>query len=224
MGAAAYALIRPNCRPRHQAGSVIFVTTEPGAAATRTLALADPGPLGLAAFALTTFVLSVFNAGLVDAEAKPVVFGLALFYGGLVQVFAGLAEFLKKNTFGAVAFCSYGAFWMSFWYLSVNPQFFPAGSEHKLTGVGIFLLGWTIFTAYMWAVTWRINGILLATFSVLLVTFIFLTAGDLTGMATLTTVGGFLGLVTAFLAWYGSLAGVMNNTTGKATLPTWPRS
>ncbi len=158
------------------------MTTEPGAAATRTLALADPGPLGLAAFALTTFVLSVFNAGLVDAEAKPVVFGLALFYGGLVQVFAGLAEFLKKNTFGAVAFCSYGAFWMSFWYLSVNPQFFPAGSEHKLTGVGIFLLGWTIFTAYMWAVTWRINGILLATFSVLLVTFIFLTAGDLTGM------------------------------------------
>lgn len=185
--------------------------------------MADPGPLGLACFALTTFVLSVFNAGLVNKEAQPVVFGLALFYGGLVQVFAGLAEFLKKNTFGAVAFCSYGAFWMAFWYLSSNPQFFPAGSTHRVTGVGVFLLAWTIFTAYMLAVALRINGVLGATFTMLLLTFICLTVADLFGIHALTTVGGFGGLITAFLAWYGSFAGVMNNTTGKPTLPTWPR-
>lgn len=191
---------------------------------SRSIELADPGPLGLACFALTTFVLSVFNAGLVAKEAEPVVFGLALFYGGAVQVLAGLAEFLKKNTFGAVAFSSYGAFWMAFWYLSTHPEFFPEGSAHRVTGVGIFLLGWTIFTAYMWVVALRINGVLAATFSTLLVTFICLTAADLFGVPTLTMIGGFLGIVTAFLAWYGSFAGVMNNTAGKVVLPTWPRS
>lgn len=191
---------------------------------TRTIDIADPGPLGLACFALTTFVLSVFNAGLVNSEALPVVFGLALFYGGAVQVLAGLAEFLKKNTFGAVAFCSYGAFWMAYWYLSTNPEMFPADSAHKVTGVGIFLLGWTIFTSFMWFVALRINGVLAATFSMLLITFICLTIADLFGIPTLTMIGGFCGLVTAFLAWYGSFAGVLNNTTGKALAPTWPRS
>lgn len=190
---------------------------------SRSIELADPGPLGLACFALTTFVLSVFNAGLVAKEAEPVVFGLALFYGGAVQILAGLAEFLKKNTFGAVAFCSYGAFWMAFWYLSTHPEFFPDGSEHRVTGVGIFLLGWTIFTAYMWFVSLRINGVLTVTFSLLLVTFIFLTSADLLGMPMLTRIGGFIGLLTAFSAWYGSFAGVMNGTTGKSVLPTWPR-
>lgn len=194
------------------------------AVTARTIDIADPGPLGLACFALTTFVLSVFNAGLVNKEAQPVVFGLALFYGGAAQILAGLAEFLKKNTFGAVAFTSYGAFWMAFWYLSAHPEFFPADSAHRVTGVGVFLLGWTIFTAYMWAVALRINGVLAATFSVLLVTFICLTVADLFAIPSLTTVGGFLGIITAFLAWYGSFAGVMNNTTGKAVLPTWPRS
>ncbi|MGC4153138.1 MAG: acetate uptake transporter [Propionicimonas sp.] len=190
---------------------------------TRTIALADPGPLGLACFALTTFVLSVFNAGLVDKEAQPVVFGLALFYGGAVQVLAGLLEFFKKNVFGAVAFCSYGAFWMAFWYLSSHPEFFPADSAHRVTGVGVFLLAWTIFTGYMWVVALRINGVLAATFTLLLITFILLTIADLTGNHMLTTVAGFCGLITAFLAWYGSFAGVLNQTSGKALVPTWPR-
>src|SRR6185369_14793172 len=83
-------------------------------------AIADPAPLGLAAFALTTFVLSSVNAGLLPATVVGTVFGLALFYGGIVQVFAGLWEFTKGNTFGSTAFCSYGAFWLSFWYLVVH--------------------------------------------------------------------------------------------------------
>jgi uncharacterized protein len=85
--------------------------------------IADPGPLGLAAFALTTFVLSMFNAGLVSDKGEPVVFALALTYGGIAQFAAGLWEFRTGNTFGAVAFCSYGAFWLSFWVIN---QFYAA--------------------------------------------------------------------------------------------------
>jgi uncharacterized protein len=79
------------------------------------IVIADPGPLGLAAFALTTFVLSMINSGLVDKSAEPVVLGLALAYGGIAQLLAGMWEFSKGNTFGATAFSSYGAFWISFW-------------------------------------------------------------------------------------------------------------
>ena len=86
------------------------VATGPGAF------IADPAPLGLAAFALTTFILSVVNTGMVDAE--PVVFGVALAYGGIAQLLAGMWEFAKGNTFGATAFASYGGFWISFWYLT----------------------------------------------------------------------------------------------------------
>src|SRR5881398_1578340 len=81
------------------------------------LPFADPGPLGLAAFALTTFVLSFANAGLIPG-AGAAVLGLALFYGGLGQIIAGIWEFANKNTFGGTAFCSYGAFWLAFWYLA----------------------------------------------------------------------------------------------------------
>src|ERR671919_85928 len=77
--------------------------------------IANPGPLGLAAFALTTFVLSMFNAGLVSSGGEPIVFGLALAYGGLAQLLAGMWEFRTGNTFGATAFTSFGAFWLSFW-------------------------------------------------------------------------------------------------------------
>ena len=90
--------------------------TEPTAPpAAPAMSIADPAPLGLAAFALTTFVLSFFNAGLVNSAGEPVVLGLALAYGGLAQVLAGMWEFRNGNTFGATAFTSYGAFWLSFW-------------------------------------------------------------------------------------------------------------
>jgi len=89
--------------------------TAPSPPAATAVTIADPAPLGLAAFALTTFVLSMFNAGLVDAKGEPIVLGLALAYGGTAQLLAGMWEFRKGNTFGATAFSSYGAFWISFW-------------------------------------------------------------------------------------------------------------
>ena len=182
--------------------------------------IADPAPLGLAGFALTTFMLSTFNAGLLPKTAEVAILGVALFYGGIAQLFAGMWEFVKGNTFGALAFSSYGAFWMSLWYLIVHSGLAKADSAK---GVGIFLLAWTIFTLYMTVVASRITGLLFALFAVLLVTFAFLTVGAFAAAPGITKIGGFLGLITAFVAWYASFAGVMNGTAKRIVLPTWPR-
>ena len=185
--------------------------------------IADPGPLGLAGFALTTFVLSSFNSGLAPKSAEVVVLGVALFYGGIAQLFAGMWEFAKGNTFGALAFSSYGAFWMSFWYLVQHTDLSKATADDAAKGVGVFLLAWTIFTLYMTVVAARLSGILFILFAVLLVTFAFLTVGKFGGSDSMTKIGGYLGLVTALVAWYASFAGVLNNTAKRIVLPTWPR-
>ena len=153
------------------AAPVTTPTRATSAPAVPTLrSLADPGPLGLAAFAMTTFVLSVFNAGILDGALEPVVLPLALFYGGLVQLLAGMWEFAKNNTFGALAFSSYGAFWMSFAaYVKFVVPGLPADSAHQATG--LFLLGWTIFTVYMTVVTLRISVGLMSVFVPLSITF-----------------------------------------------------
>ncbi len=182
--------------------------------------LADPAPLGLAAFALTTFILSTINAGLLPKSAEVVVLGVALFYGGITQLFAGMWEFAKGNTFGALAFSSYGAFWMSLWYLIAHSGLAKADAAQ---GVGIFLLAWTIFTIYMTVVASRITGLLFGLFAVLSVTFVFLTIGAFASAPAMTTLGGWLGLVTAFVAWYASFAGLFNGTVKRVVMPTWPR-
>jgi succinate-acetate transporter protein len=184
---------------------------------------ADPAPLGLAGFALTTFMLSSFNSGLAPKSAEVVVLGVALFYGGIAQLLAGMWEFAKGNTFGALAFSSYGAFWMAFWYLVSHGADLPKTGNDAAQGIGVFLLAWTIFTLYMTVVTARLSGLLFTLFAVLLVTFAFLTIGEFSGSATMTHIGGYLGLVTAMVAWYGSFAGVLNGTAKKVILPTWPR-
>jgi len=185
--------------------------------------IADPGPLGLAAFALTTFVLSVVNAGLIPAAVGGVYLGLALFYGGIVQVFAGMWEFVKGNTFGALAFSSYGAFWMSLWYFKANVDLKAAPPEDAKLATGVFLLGWTIFTIYMLICTLRLNGMLIAVFTALTLAFIALTLDNLLNNATLMKWGGYLGLLTAALAWYGSFAGVINASWKRVVLPVFPR-
>ena len=185
-------------------------------------AIADPAPLGLAAFALTTFVLSSVNAGLLPKTVEGVVFGLALFYGGIVQVFAGLWEFAKGNTFGSTAFCSYGGFWLSFWYLVVHVDLSAAGADAK-AGVGVFLLGWTIFTVYMTVAAWRTTSALFAVFVLLSLTFLCLAAADLGAGAGLGMIGGWLGLLTALGAWYCAFAAVTNATWKRVVLPVGPR-
>jgi succinate-acetate transporter protein len=181
----------------------------------------DPGPLGLAAFAMTTFVLSCVNAGLLNVGTESIVASLALFYGGGAQLLAGMWEFRQGNTFGATAFASYGAFWLSFWGLS--HFFVPAAgvSAHDANqAVGVFLLGWTIFTAYMFVASLRITAAIAAVFGALALTFLFLTLGKF-GDASLTKIGGWLGLLTAVLAWYASFAVVVNTTWKRTLLPVY---
>ncbi len=192
----------------------------PGAVPTNPVA--DPAPLGLAAFATTTFLLSLFNAGIVPKSLEPVVLPIALFYGGLAQFLAGMWEFRNKNTFGAVAFTSYGAFWLSFAsYVQFVEPTIPEDSAKLATG--LFLLVWTIFTIYMTVASLRVSGAVAAVFVVLTLTLIALTLADLAGMSALGTIGGLLGLVTAVLAWYASAAGVLQSTYGRAVLPTGAR-
>ncbi|MDQ2845337.1 MAG: acetate uptake transporter [Actinomycetota bacterium] len=184
---------------------------------------ADPGPLGLAGFAATTFFLSVVNTGMLPASVETGVLGLAFFYGGIVQVLAGMWEFAKGNTFGAVAFASFGAFWLSFWFLLKNlPDGSPSDVYHA---VGVYLLIWTIFTAYMTVAALKTNGAILAVFAVLTLTFLALTIGWLDNHSGgWIKLGGWLGILTAVLAWYTSAAGVINATFKRAVLPTFARS
>ncbi|WP_329171949.1 acetate uptake transporter [Streptomyces sp. NBC_01477] len=183
-------------------------------------AVADPGPLGLAGFAATTFVLSSFNAHLIDADLLPVVLPLALFYGGLVQLLAGMWEFRKGNTFGATAFGSYGAFWLSYAaYVKFVVGDLPPDTAHQATG--LFLLIWAIFTVYMTVAALRTNGALLAVFVALAATFVVLTVAEFAESTTTTKVGGWIGLLTALLAWYASFAVVTNSTWKRAVVPVF---
>lgn len=203
------------------AGTARAGSSELAAAPLTGADIADPGPLGLAAFAMTTFVLSVFNAGILPHSLEPSVLGLALFYGGGAQFFAGMWEFRKGNTFGALAFSSFGAFWLSFWfYVARIAPSLPPADAHKATG--LFLLGWTIFTAYMTIASLRTTGAIAAVFVALTLTFLFLTIGAFADASGITKVGGYLGLLTALLAWYASFAGVTNSTFRRAMVPTFP--
>jgi succinate-acetate transporter protein len=209
-------------RRRAAAAPVTKQATEVAPAPAAKLAIADPGPLGLAAFALTTFVLSMFNAGLIGEGGEPVVFGLALFYGGLVQVLAGMWEFRSGNTFGATAFTSYGAFWLSFW---AYVQFYADGvakTGAASDAVGLFLIAWGIFSLYMFVASLRTTTAIAVVFGLLAPTFVVLGIGDLAGVEWITKLGGYMGLVTAAAAWYGSFAGVANSTFGRTVLPVRP--
>src|SRR6266508_3277637 len=182
---------------------------------------ADPAPHGLAAFALTTFVLSMFSAGLVDAKGGPIVLGLALAYGGGAQLLAGMWEFRKGNAFGATAFSSYGAFWISFWaYVTFFAADIP--QANRGSAVGLYLIAWGIFTTYMWLASFRTTAAVNLVFLLLAATFFVLGIGDAAGNDTITKLGGWLGLATAVAAWYASFAGVTNFTFKREVLPVRP--
>jgi len=183
--------------------------------------IADPGPLGLAGFALTTFVLSMFNADLVSRAGEPVVLGLAVAYGGIAQLLAGMWEFRTGNTFGAVAFSSFGAFWISFFvYVAFFARAVPAADAGH--AVGLYLIGWGIFTAYMFVASLRTTAAVALVFLLLAATFIVLGIGNANGDNSLVKIGGWLGLATAVVAWYASFAAVVNATFGRVLMPVVP--
>ena len=183
--------------------------------------IADPGPLGLAAFALTTFVLSMFNADLVGKGGEPIVFGLAFAYGGLAQVLAGMWEFRTGNTFGAVAFTSFGAFWLSFWAFE---QFYADSVPKADAGhaVGLYLIAWGIFTTYMFVASLRTTAAISLVFILLAVTFVLLGIGEAGAHTNIVKWGGWFGLATAAAAWYASFAAVTNATFNRTVMPVRP--
>ena len=193
--------------------------------------LADPAPLGLMGFGLTTFILSLVNAGVLKGAGDvKVVIGLAVFYGGLAQLLAGMWEFHNGNTFGAVAFSSYGAFWLSFAALLI-PGFgvtFGTAAGPTGTAVGWYLIGWAIITGLLTLGTFRLNGGLVAVFVLLFITYILLAIGFFNGSGFgvgITAIGGWVGVLTAIAAWYVALAGILRGVSGgKIALPIMPMS
>jgi uncharacterized protein len=183
--------------------------------------IADPGPLGLGAFALTTFVLSMFNADLVGKGGEPVVLGLAVAYGGITQLLAGMWEFRTGNTFGAVAFSSFGGFWISFFFLvTFFVKDIPAADAGH--AVGLYLIAWAIFTTYMFVASLRTTAAVALVFFLLALTFVALGVGNAGAHTTVVKIGGWLGLATAAAAWYASFAAVTNSTFRRVVLPVGP--
>jgi hypothetical protein len=181
-------------------------------------AIADPAPLGLAALALTTLVLSVFNAGLLDRSGEPVVLGLAVAYGGLAQLLAGMWEFRRGNTFGAMAFGSYAAFWLSYWALE---QFLvkqiPLSEAGNATA--LFFICWAIFTALLWVASVRATAAVSVMLALLGVTFLLLGIGDAGNHSELVKIGGWFGIATAAAGLYAAFAALINSMYERTLLP-----
>lgn len=185
------------------------------------LAVADPAPLGLAAFALTTFVLSVHNV--TGAATIPLAFfGYALFYGGLAQFAAGMWEFRNRNTFGSTAFSTYGAFWMGLAAFIALVLFGKVTDKQVAPSLGLILFAFFVFNTYMMVLSARLNMAIFAVFATLELTELLLWIGNLAGQAPgtgLVAVGGWLGVITAVVAWYASAAILANSMGSSPVLP-----
>ena len=184
---------------------------------------ANPAALGLVGFGLTTILLSLINAGVLPAGGVGVVIPLALTFGGLAQIIAGIFEFKIGNTFGMTAFLSYGAFW---WWFALLLQFNHAGMiDLKTAGptVGVALILWGVFTLYLWVATFRLPKLLFLIFLTLWITFFLLGLGDVLAQPAIGRIGGWLGLVCGTLAVYGSFAITTNFTFGRTVLPMGER-
>ena len=183
--------------------------------------IADPAPLGLSAFAVTLFVLSMFNTGLLNSSGAPVVLGLALAYGGIAQLLAGMWEFRRGNTFGAVAFGSNGAFWLSYWLLE---QFFagriPGGERGP--AIALFYVAWAIVTALLWIASTRTTAVVSLMLFLLTLTYLMLGIGDAGTHSELIKLGGWFGLASAATGLYAALASVVNSTVERTLLPLVP--
>ena len=185
--------------------------------------LANPGPLGLVGFGLTTVLLSLINAGLLPAGGEPVVIPLALAYGGLIQLIAGLLEYRTGNTFGLVAFLSYGAFWWWFALMLLLGDNGLLDLSKAGPTIGIALVLWGVFTFYMWVATFKLSKALWFVFLTLWVTFFLLGIGAAAGMPALHVLGGYLGIVCGGLAMYTSFGEVTNATFGRSVVPLGAR-
>jgi uncharacterized protein len=181
--------------------------------------IADPAPLGLAAFALTTFLLSAHAAHWMNGNSAGTAFlGYAFAYGGLSQLLAGMWEFRNRNVFGATAFSSYGAFWIGIfvWIRSVPNALTSTGHD-----LGWMVLAFAIFNAYMLLLSAQVNTAVFGVFLTLQITEIFIVIGNFMdgGLGGVSQLSGYLGILTAAVAWYTSAAGISNGLNGKIRIP-----
>jgi uncharacterized protein len=189
--------------------------------------VADPAPLGLAAFALTTFLLSAKNANWMTTATGSAWLGYAFAYGGLAQLLAGMWEFRNRNVFGATAFGTYGAFWigLALWVLLVASAAPPHGiaalvyAAQTVKDLGWILLAFAIFNTYMLLWSTQTTAAVFGVFLTLEATEIILFIGFFTGNSTTIKVGGYVGVLTAIVAWYASAAGVINGMKGRPVVP-----
>lgn len=177
---------------------------------------ANPAPLGLCAFGLTTVLLNLANAGIYPLDSM--ILGMGIFYGGLAQVLAGVMEWKKGNTFGTTAFTSYGFFWLSFAGILILPQLTLAAAPTPIA-LAAYLFVWGGFTAVLFIATLRLNRALQAVFLTLAVLFFLLAIGDITGSAFIKTVAGLEGIVCGLIAIYAGLAQLLNEVYGRTIAP-----
>lgn len=184
---------------------------------------ANPAPLGLLGFGMTTTLLNLHNAGFFELDSM--ILGMGIFMGGIAQIIAGIQEWKKNNTFGATAFTAYGSFWLSLVALWLIPKtMFGSSYKSSETAVGWYLLLWGVFTLFMFIGTLMANRLLQIIFFTLTILFFLLAAADFTGNAMLHTIAGYEGIVCGLSAFYGCVAQVINEVHGRTVLPIGVRT
>lgn len=194
---------------------------------TTTLAFKDttanPAPLGLLGFGMTTVLLNLHNAGFYSVNSM--IMGMGIFMGGIAQIFAGLQEWKKNNTFGATAFTAYGSFWLSLVALWLIPKTsFGAAYASDEKSVGFYLLLWGIFTLFMFIGTLRATRMLQVVFATLTILFFLLAIADFTGNEELHIIAGYEGIICGLSAFYGCVAQILNEVYGRTVLPLGVKS
>lgn len=177
---------------------------------------ANPAPLGLMGFGMTTILLNIHNAGFFELDAM--ILAMGIFYGGIAQVIAGIMEFKKNNTFGTTAFTSYGFFWLSLVALNILPLMGYGEAAGSLS-MTAYLFMWGVFTLFMFIGTLRINRALQVVFGSLTILFFLLAIGNFTGSSLILTIAGYEGILCGFSAIYAAMAQVLNELYGKDIMP-----
>lgn len=177
---------------------------------------ANPAPLGLMAFGMTTVLLNIHNAGFFGLDAM--ILAMGVFFGGSAQVIAGIMEFKKNNTFGTTAFTSYGFFWLSLVGLNILPLLGMGDAPNALS-MAAFLFMWGLFTLFMFIGTLRINKALQVVFGSLTILFFLLAIGNFTGSAVILIIAGYEGIFCGLSAMYAAMAQVLNEVYGKTVMP-----
>lgn len=177
---------------------------------------ANPGPLGLMGFGMTTVLLNIHNIGVF--ELNSMILAMGIFFGGLAQIFAGLNEQKKGNTFAATAFTSYGAFWLSFVALLILPRMGLAEASNSLS-MGFYLLMWGIFTGCMFIGTLKLTRALQVVFGSLTILFFLLAIKDFTEIASIGIIAGYVGIFCGLSAMYTAIAEILNELYGRVVLP-----